>query len=281
MDHTHNFSNIDPIVHWLSRHWIALANVLIGFYVIVPFLAPVFMATGWTIPGKAIYWIYSFLCHQLPERSYFLFGPKISYTLPEIQSVWQNTNNIAILRQFVGNPQMGWKVAWSDRMISMFTSLWVFGILWGVFKKKIKTLPWWGFVLFLLPLAIDGTTHLVSDLAGIGQGFRDTNHWLAALTNNAFPIIFYAGDAWGSFNAWMRLISGVLFGVGIVWFGFPNLNEAFTNSAEIVEYKHQYRALMNKEKEHLTLLSSAGDIRHDGADGTGQYGQVGENDDRK
>ena len=33
---------------------------------------------------------------------------------------------------------MGWKVAWSDRMVSMFTSLWVFGIFWGFFKKKIK-----------------------------------------------------------------------------------------------------------------------------------------------
>ncbi|MDZ4159534.1 MAG: DUF2085 domain-containing protein, partial [Anaerolineaceae bacterium] len=221
------------------------------------FLAPAFMATGLAVPGKVIYWLYSFLCHQLPERSYFLFGAKISYTIPEIQAVWRETDNIAILRQFVGNTQMGWKVAWSDRMVSMFTSLWLFGIFWGVFKKRIKALPWWGFILLLLPMAVDGTTHLISDLAGIGQGFRDSNTWLASLTNNTFPTVFYAGDAWGSFNAWMRLISGVLFGLGSVWFGFPYLDEAFRNSAEVVEYKDQYRTWLQVEKERLLKLSLA------------------------
>jgi hypothetical protein len=65
--------------------------------------------------------------------------------------------------------------------------------------------------------------HTSSDLAGLGQGFRDSNAWLAALTNHAFPTAFYAGDAWGSFNSLMRLITGVLFGLGIVWFGYPYL----------------------------------------------------------
>jgi hypothetical protein len=67
---------------------------------------------------------------------------------------------------------------------------------------------------------------------------------------------FYAGDAWGSFNAWIRLITGVLFGLGIVWFGFPYLSEAFTNSVQVVEYKYQYRAWVRKEKDRLMNLSS-------------------------
>jgi hypothetical protein len=76
-------------------------------------------------------------------------------------------------------------------------------------------------------MAVDGLTHMVSDIAGIGQGFRDTNAWLAALTSNSLPSTFYAGDAWGSFNSIMRLISGVFFGAGVVWFGYPYLNEYF------------------------------------------------------
>ncbi len=245
----------DQFVLWFSRHWILMVSLLLGLYVLTPILAPAFMAVGITAPGKAIYWVYSFLCHQLPERSYFLFGPKISYTLSEIQAVGQDTNNIFLLRQFIGNAQMGWKVAWSDRMVSMFTSLWLFGIIWGAVKKKIKPLPWWGLVLLLLPMAIDGTTHLFSDLAGIGQGFRDLNAWLATITRHAFPAVFYAGDAWGSFNAWMRLITGVLFGLGIVWFGFPYLDEAFTNSAQVVEYKYRYRSWLQNEKNRLLRLS--------------------------
>ena len=147
---------------------------------------------------------------------------------------------------------MGWKVAWSDRMVSMFTSLWVFGIFWGLLKKKIKPLPWWGLILLLSTYGYRWHHPLISDLAGIGQGFRDSNVWLVTLTKNTLPTSFYAGDAWGSFNAWMRLITGVLFGLGIVWFGFPFLMRLLQNSAEIVEYKNQYQSLLKKEKEHLT-----------------------------
>jgi uncharacterized membrane protein len=207
--------------------WFTLFGIFAGLYVILPFMAPAFMAIGWGGAGKAIYFIYSFLCHQLPERSYFLFGSKFTYSLSEIQSAWQNTTNPLILRQFIGNPEMGWKVAWSDRMVSMFASIWIFGLLWFPFRHRLPKLPFWGLLLFLLPMAFDGTTHFISDFWGIGQGFRDSNLWLAILTSHAFPPMFYASDAWGSFNSLMRLLTGISFGLGIVWFGFPYVNDSF------------------------------------------------------
>jgi len=164
----------------------------------------------------------------LPERSYFLFGPKVTYSLSEIQSAWQNSSNPMILRQFIGNTQMGWKVAWSDRMVSMYTSSLFFGLLWYPFRDRIKKLPWWGLFLLLIPMGIDGTSHLISDLAGIGQGFRYTNTWLVTLTNHSFPITFYVGDALGSFNSWMRIMTGVFFGIGVVGFSFPYFEDAFS-----------------------------------------------------
>ena len=207
--------------------WFTLFGVIVGLYVLLPFLAPLLMEIGWGLPGKAIYFIYSFFCHQLPERSFFLFGPHLTYSLPQIQTAWQDTFNPLVLRQFIGNPEMGWKVAWSDRMVSMFTATWVFGLLWWPLRRRLPALPLWGLVLFLLPMALDGTTHFVSDFWGIGQGFRDTNLWLTALTNNTFPASFYAGDAWGSFNSLMRLLTGILFGLGVVWFTFPYLDQTF------------------------------------------------------
>jgi len=145
-----------------------------------------------------------------------------------IQTAWQNTLNPLILRQFIGNPAMGWKLAWSDRMVSFYSSVWLFALAWFPFRHKIKVLPWWGFGLLLLPIALDGGTHMLSDLTGgIGLGFRYTNQWLAILTNNAFPPTFYLGDALGSFNSWMRLITGVLAGLGIAWFALPYLEESF------------------------------------------------------
>jgi hypothetical protein len=80
-----SFSKADQFVYWISRHWVLVFGLLFGVYVLAPLLAPTLMAAGLAFPGRVIYFVYSFLCHQLPERSYFLFGPKISYSLAEIK----------------------------------------------------------------------------------------------------------------------------------------------------------------------------------------------------
>ena len=226
------------IFQWLGEHWFGAFLVIYGLWVFVPFLAPFFMNLGWTGVGKAIYFFYSFFCHQLPERSFFFFGNKSMYSLAEIQSAWQNTANPMILRQFIGNESMGWKVAWSDRMISFYTSIWLFAALWYPFRHRVKTLSWWGFALLLLPMVLDGSTHMISDFAGIGNGFRDTNAWLAILTDNSLPMTFYEGDALGSFNSLMRFISGVLSGMGIVWLAFPYIRQTQTYNQQLEELNY-------------------------------------------
>lgn len=208
-------------MNWISHNWFGVFVVIYGLWVFTPFFAPVFMKVGWTGVGNAIYFIYSFFCHQLPERSFFLFGQKTMYSLREIQAVWQNTADPMILRRFTGNETMGWKIACSDRMISFYTSVWLFAVIWWPFRKKMKPLPSWAFVLLLLPMVVDGGSHAISDIGGIGMGFRDSNQWLAVLTQNAFPIAFYAGDALGSFNSLARFITGVLSGLAIAWLVFP------------------------------------------------------------
>ncbi|MGQ0602073.1 MAG: DUF2085 domain-containing protein [Anaerolineales bacterium] len=230
-------------VYWLSRHWLLVVNVASGVYVGLPWLAPVFVHLGWTGAANIIYLIYSTQCHQLPQRSYFLFGEQLSYSLAEIQAIWQDTNNPLVLRQFIGNADMGWKVAWSDRMVSMYTGIFFGGLIFSVLRKWMRPLRWWGFGLLILPMVIDGGTHLVSDVFGIGKGFRDSNTWLAALTGNVFPATFYAGDVLGSFNSWMRLMTGGLFALGCVWFAYPHLETAFADVRRDIEAKFQPAAL--------------------------------------
>ena len=230
-------------VYWLCHHWLLVISLMLGLYVGLPWLAPLFMKLGLTSAGNTIYLIYSTQCHQLPQRSFFLFGSKPMFSLAEIQAAWKVTDNPLILRQFVGNPAMGWKVAWSDRMVSMYTGLFFFGLLYWPLRKRLKPLSLWGFALLILPMVVDGGTHLISDLAGIGQGFRDSNAWLASLTNNAFPATFYAGDAFGSFNSWMRLITGALFGLGAVWLAYPYVESAFADAARQIEDKFQRAGL--------------------------------------
>jgi uncharacterized membrane protein len=220
-----------------------------GLWVWLPWLAPLFMRAGWDGVGRVIYAIYSFFCHQLPERSFFFFGHKSMYSLSEIQAAWQNSINPLILRRFTGNAEMGWKVAWSDRMVSLFTTIWIFALLWLPLRRKVKPLAWWGFALLLLPMALDGGTHMISDFAGIGQGFRDSNLWLAGLTNSIFPASFYAGDALGSFNSWMRLITGTMAGLGITWLVFPLLFQLGkqTKKLEVPSYTKVLESIRNKD----------------------------------
>ncbi len=101
------------VFDWISQHWFETFLIVYGIWVWLPFLAPVFMNFGWGGAGKVIYFIYSFFCHQLPERSFFFFGKKTMYSLSEIQAVWQNTTNPMILRQFIrASSRVFWQ-AWA------------------------------------------------------------------------------------------------------------------------------------------------------------------------
>ncbi|MBI3160097.1 MAG: hypothetical protein HYZ26_10920 [Chloroflexi bacterium] len=242
------------MVYQLSKRWIWSFSLGWGILVGLPFLAPVLMEIGWEGAGRVLYGIYSFLCHQLPQRSFFLFGPQRMYSLAEIQAVFQSTDNPMILRQFVGTPEIGWKVAWSDRMVSMYTLMLPAAWLWYALRRRLGELPLWGFALFLLPMGVDGVSHFISDLAGLGQGFRDSNAWLAALTGAGFPPEFYAGDALGSFNSFMRLLTGLSFATGLVWFAFPHLEEMFVQIAR--QYEIRFERLRVLEEHTASQLTA-------------------------
>lgn len=231
--------SLNRVAYTLSRRWFLGIMLLTGLWVGLPWLAPVFMRLGWEKPAEAIYLLYSFQCHQLPQRSFFLFGQSMTYPLEQIQSVWMETFDPRLLRQFVGNTSMGFKVAWSDRMVSAYSSIPLAALIWWPLRNRLRTLSLRGFMLLALPMVIDGGTHTLSDLAGIGEGFRYTNDWLASWTSNSLPATFYVGDALGSFNSWMRLITGVLFGVGLVWFSFPYVHLAFTEIAHSIRDKFE------------------------------------------
>lgn len=194
----------------------------------LPFAAPALMNAGLTTPARALYSLYSVQCHQLPQRSYFLFGPQITYNLDEILLALGNAHpTLGQLRQFNGNESMGYKVAWSDRMVSLYGSFFLGGVTFAFARRRARGVSFKVLALCLLPLAIDGITHTISDFAGIGNGFRDSNLWLSAVTAGTLPASFYSGDAWGSFNSLMRLLTGVLAGVALAWVVFPRIDSLF------------------------------------------------------
>ena len=73
----------DRVMYWLSRHYLAVLNVVMLFYFGLPILAPVLMNAGAKLPANVIYTIYKPLCHQFGFRSFFLFGEQPYYPLEE------------------------------------------------------------------------------------------------------------------------------------------------------------------------------------------------------
>jgi uncharacterized membrane protein len=211
----------------LSRHWLAYANLFWGVLVGLPWLAPVLMRSGATGLAKGIYSLYSYLCHQLANRSFFLFGSRLMYSYTDLLPYAADANTYPGLRAFIGAPELGYKVAWSDRMVSLYGGIFLGGVLFALLRRWLKSPRWTLLLLMIVPIVLDGTTHMISDWGGVGQGFRYGNAWLAYLTQNVLPANFYIGNELGSFNSWMRLITGLLAGLGITWMLYPPLDDAF------------------------------------------------------
>lgn len=236
--------------HRIKPDWLTWVILALFVFNALPFLAPIFMKLGLEGAGRAIYLIYWPLCHQMAQRSFFLFGPEgfQMYGLAEIPVDSSGRAAELALKHFLGNEAMGWKVAWSDRMATMFGGPLVAAVVYAVARRQgpVKSWPLWILGLMLLPMMVDGVTHMASDaLYGVGQGFRDSNQWLAALTRYSLPPGFYQGDGLGSFNSWMRLGSGLLFGFAIGWGVYPWMDASASYSSRLAELKTEGKELLD------------------------------------
>lgn len=181
----------------LARRWVWVLNAALFVYVALAILAPVFMALGWTRLGEAIYLLYMPFCHQLPERSYFLFGERFVYALADLQP-WIGVHASLWARKlFVGNPQLGYKMAFCQRDLALYGSLWLAGMAYALSGRRWRPLSWKWFGLLLVPIALDGGTQLVM--------LRESTWWL-------------------------RTITGALAGVGTVWALYPRLEESMASA---------------------------------------------------
>ena len=91
---------------------------------------------------------------------------------------------------------------------------------------------------------------MLSDFnGGLFAGFRYSNTWLAEFTSNALPDWFYVGDQLGSFNAWMRLVSGIGFGAAVVGLAFPLIaNDVSRNGRLLAEKLRNYEIKQRRLK---------------------------------
>jgi len=206
---------LNRMILGITRHWLALVNAVMLLVLGLAVLAPWLMAHGQASAGRLLYRLYQPLCHQLPERSFFLAGPRAVYDLAELGA---HLGYEAPLR-WLGDAQLGYKVAFCERDTAMYAGWLLAGLAFGLLRRPdsrtcsggmtstrgapscgLRPLSWRWLLLTMLPMAIDGT----------GQLF----------------------GLWES-TWWLRVATGLLFAAGTVWFAYPLLEQGMNDAQEI------------------------------------------------
>ncbi len=208
-------SGTDKLSMWMSNHWLAAVNLLILVYIGLPFLAPVLMKAGATIPANVIYAAYSPLCHQLGFRSFFLFGeqpyyPRATAEMKDVlnfgQATGLNENDLLAARSFTGNEKVGYKVAVCQRDVPIYLSIIAFGLIFAATGRRIPSLHWTLWLLIgIAPIGFDGFSQLFSQLN------------LPMLSE----LIPYRES-----TPFLRVLTGALFGFSTAWFGIPYMEQS-------------------------------------------------------
>lgn len=217
----------DRVSDWISRHYLLLLNLFMFFYVGLPFLAPTLMKAGMDLPARAIYTIYSPLCHQFGFRSFFLYGEQAVYPLKEAgvtgaQTFEQITGlenlsnpqsiNRLQARQFIGDETIGYKVALCERDVAIYFGLLLFGLIFGLTNRRIPPLHWalWLFI-GIGPIGLDGFSQLISQF---------NFSWLSTIL------------AYRESTPFLRVLTGTLFGLSTAWFAYPYIEESMSETRQ-------------------------------------------------
>ncbi len=217
----------DRLMYWFSRHYLAVLNVFILLYFGLPVIAPVLMKAGAPIPASVIYTVYKPLCHQFGFRSFFLFGEQPYYPLAEAGmpgvKTFEEATGIQNLRdassitrfdarQYIGNEEVGYKMALCERDIAIYGAIFLFGLVYAASGRRLKPLHWLAWmVIGLGPIGLDGFSQLFSQIQW---------DWLASLL------------PYRESTPFLRVLTGGLFGFATAWFAYPNMEESMAESRQ-------------------------------------------------
>lgn len=205
---------------WLSRHYLAVINALVFLYISGAILAPILMKMGLPQIAALFYKFYSPFCHQLAFRSFFLFGQQGVYphqlaglsVISFGQAAGLDESNLLQARAFLGNQTLGYKFALCERDITIYSTIFIFGIVFACFRKNIKPINWkWWVLLGVLPIALDGGSQLIS------QSGLQLFSWLPVRESTPF----------------LRMLTGGLFGLMTAWYAYTLLEQTLHVDQEI------------------------------------------------
>jgi uncharacterized membrane protein len=140
----------DFFVHVFSKHWLLLANSLLGLFIGGAFLGPVLAYFGENQAASWLIHTYHGVCDQVPSHSYYVFGHQVCLC---------------------------------ERCLAIYCTLLIAGLALAVLPRlrgKVRPLDWRLWLLLIVPMAIDGLTQLV--------GWRESDLLLRTLTGFLFGL---------------------------------------------------------------------------------------------
>jgi uncharacterized membrane protein len=217
----------DRVSFWIAKRYLLMLNLFMLIYVGLPFLAPTLMKLGAELPARAIYRIYSPLCHQFGFRSFFLYGEQVVYPLAEARMMgiktFEQATGIPNLndpysvtrfdaRKYTGDETVGYKVALCERDVAIYLAILLFGIIYGLSGRRVKSLHWAIWLLIgIAPIGLDGFSQLFSQF-----------NW--AWLNSILP--------YRESTIYLRILTGSLFGFMTAWFAYPNIEESMNETRQ-------------------------------------------------
>lgn len=227
---------IDRLGSWIGHHYMFVINLFLFIYVGLPVLAPVLAKAGYAVPARAIYTLYSPLCHQLSFRSWFMFGQQPAYPLELAgvesllsyeQVIAAGEPDLAFARSFIGNEQVGFKMALCERDVAIWGSMLLFGLLFALSGRRLRGIPWYVWIIFgIIPIGLDGSSQLPAFLEGILEWFP---------SRESTPLL--------------RTITGALFGITTAWFLFPMMEDGMKDTRVVIEERRAVYAQGRQDKE--------------------------------
>ena len=152
------------VCNFLIQHWATMITWALGILVFAALSVPFLSYFGLDGISKQIFFALHMVCAQIPSHSFYIFGHQLGMCA---------------------------------RNFSIYASMFIGSLIFVLSNKRIPGIPWWLWILMILPMAIDGTTQMF--------GLRE--------------------------STWeLRVLTGTLFGLGNVWFALPLIQKAILES---------------------------------------------------
>jgi uncharacterized membrane protein len=155
---------LERIGDFLMAYWAHMVTIVLGAVVLCAIAVPFLSYLGLDSIAKPIFFALHFVCAQIPAHSFYVFGHQLGLC---------------------------------ERNFSIYTAMFVCSLIFVLTKKRMPGIPWWVWMLLMLPMALDGTTQMF--------GWRESD-WI------------------------LRIVTGTLFGIGNIWFALPMMQRTLTET---------------------------------------------------